>query len=93
MIRKQAAIDMTLKLDEGMFIKEQDIDDWLIANEEDDSSIIASQQQYQAVQEKVRAAIQGLHRVATRLQPNPAPARTAHRARLGLLLPLLTGSA
>jgi hypothetical protein len=81
MIRKQAAIDMTHKPEEGIFIKEQNIDNWLIANDyadEDDSSIAAFQQQYQAVQKKVRAAIQGLHRGATRLQPNPAPARTAH---------------
>jgi hypothetical protein len=72
---------MTLKPKEGMFIKEQDIDDWLITNDdddEDDSSIIAVQQQYQAVQEKIRAAIQGLHRDATRLPPNPTLARTAH---------------
>ena len=56
-------------------------DDWLIANDysdQDVSSITSSQQQYQAVQEKVRAAIQGLHRGATRLQPNPSPARTAY---------------
>ena len=81
MIQKQAAIDMTYKPEEGIFIKEQDIDDWLIANDyadEDDSSTSSSQQQYQAVKEKVRAAIQGLHRGATRLPPNPAPARTAH---------------
>ena len=81
MIRKQSGVDMTLKPKEGIFIKEQDIDDWLITNDdddEDDSSIIAAQQQYQAVQEKVRAAIQGLHRDATRLPPNPTLARTAH---------------
>ena len=81
MIRKQAAIDMTHKPEEGIFIKEQDIDGWVIANDdddEDDSSIIAVQQQYQAVQEKIRAAIQGLHRDATRLPPNPTLARTAH---------------
>ena len=82
MIRKRSsAVDMTLKPKEGIFIKEQDIDDWLITNDdddEDDSSIIAAQQQYQAVQEKVRAAIQGLHRDATRLPPNPTLARTAH---------------
>ena len=81
MIRKQAAIDMTHKPEEGIFIKEQDIVSWVIANDdadEDDSSIIVAQQQYQAVQEKVRAAIQGLHRDATRLPSNPTPARTAH---------------
>ena len=44
--------------------------------DEDDSSIASAQQQYQAVQEKVRAAIQGLHRNTTRLLPNPATART-----------------
>ena len=52
-IRKQSAIDMTLKPEEGRFIKEQDIDDWLIANDdddEDDSFIIATQQQYLAIQ-------------------------------------------
>ena len=52
MIRKQAAIDMTHKPEEGIFIKEQDIDDWLIvANDyadEDESSIASSQQQYQS---------------------------------------------
>jgi hypothetical protein len=51
MIRKQAAIDMTHKPEEGIFIKEQDIDDWLIANDyadEDDISIASSQQQYQS---------------------------------------------
>ena len=81
MIQKKAAIDLTYKPEEGIFIKEQDIDDWLIANDyadEDDISIASAQQQHQAVQEKVQAAIQGLHRDATRLQPNPAPARTAH---------------
>ena len=81
MIRKQAAIDMTHKSEEGIFIKEQDIDNCLITKDytdEDDNSITSSQQQYQSVQEKVRAAIQGLHRGATRLQPNQAPARTAH---------------
>ena len=60
MIRKQAAIDMTYKPEEGIFIKERDIVDWLIANDyadEDDSSTSSSQQQYQAVKEKVRAAI------------------------------------
>ena len=35
MIRQQAAIDLAHKSEEGIFIKEQDIDDWLIANHED----------------------------------------------------------
>ena len=52
MIRQQAAIDLTHKPEEGIFIKEQDIDDWLIANHEDDeatlSSTIADQQKYEA---------------------------------------------
>ena len=72
---------MTCKPEESIFVKEQDIDDWLIANhnaDDDDSSIAAAHQQYQAVQGKVRAVIQGLHRDTTRLPPNPAPARTAH---------------
>ena len=41
MIRKQKAIDMTYKPEEGKFIKEQEIDDWLIATDhadEDESS-------------------------------------------------------
>ena len=56
MIRKKAAIDLTYKPEEGIFIKEQDIDDWLITNDyadEDDISIASAQQQHQAVQEKV----------------------------------------
>jgi hypothetical protein len=36
MIRHQAAIDLTQKPEESIFMKEQDIDDWLIANHEDD---------------------------------------------------------
>ena len=35
MIRQQVAIDLAHKSEEGIFIKEQDIDDWLIANHED----------------------------------------------------------
>ena len=52
MIRQQAAIDLTHKPEEGILIKEQDIDDWLIANHEDDEDdierIIAEQQKYEA---------------------------------------------
>ena len=42
MIRQQAAIDLTYKPEEGIFIKEQDIDDWLIANHEDDEATLSS---------------------------------------------------
>jgi hypothetical protein len=89
MIRKQAAIDMTHKPEAGIFIKEQDIDDWLIANDyadEDDSSITSSQ-----------AAVPSRPRKGPSSNPTPTEPSTSthciHRARLGLLLPLLTGSA
>jgi hypothetical protein len=84
MIRKQAAIDITHIPDDGIFITEQDIDDWLISNHEDDeaggedATKPTTDPETQSIDEKVQAAIQGVHRGATRLQPNTAPARTAH---------------
>ena len=83
MIRQQAAIDLTHKPEDGTYITEQQIDDYLIANhkdDEDDSSIIAAQQkyQYQATLDMVRAS-NSRHRLyqdATRLPPNPAPVST-----------------
>ena len=80
MIRQQAAIDLTHKPEKGIFSTEQDIDNWLIANhqdDKDDSSIIAAQQKYQATLDMVRASNHGLYRDATRLPPTPAPVRTA----------------
>ena len=81
-IRKQAAIDLTHTPDDGIFILDQIIDDWLISNHEDDEAEVeanqAAQQKYQSVHEKVQAAIQGVHRGATRLQPNTAPARISY---------------
>jgi len=78
MIRKQAAIDLTKTPDEGIFITEQDIDDWLILNHEDDEEELAATarmlQKRKEVHDMVQAAIQGLHRGATRLQPNPPAA-------------------
>ena len=44
MIRKQAAIDINHKPEKGMFINEQDIDDWLIANDQADEEDSSSQQ-------------------------------------------------
>ena len=43
MIRQQAAIDMTQRPEEGIFINEKDVDDWLLiandyADEDDDAS-------------------------------------------------------
>ena len=67
MIRQQAAIDLTHKPEDGTYITEQQIDDYLIANhkdDEDDRSVIAAQQKYQATLDMVR------------LPPNPAPVRT-----------------
>jgi hypothetical protein len=55
------------KPEDGTYITEQQIDDYLIANhkdDEDDSSVIAAQQKYQATLDMVR------------LPPNPAPVRT-----------------
>jgi hypothetical protein len=82
MIRKQSAIDLTHRPEHGIYISEQDIDDWLIKNHQDDEKEVATnlaeQQKYQSVYEKVQAAIQGVHRGATRLQPNTAPARAEH---------------
>ena len=82
MIRQQAAIDLTHKPEEGVFFKEQDIDDWLIANHEDDeatlSSIIADQQKYEATLKMVSEsnAKAGIYRDATRIWPKPVPVRT-----------------
>jgi hypothetical protein len=81
MIRQQAAIDLTHKPEDGTYITEQQIDDYLIANhkdDEDDSSIIAAQQKYQITLGMVRASNSrhGLYRDATRLPPNPAPVST-----------------
>ena len=81
MIRQQAAIDLTHKPEDGTYITEQQIDDYLIANhkdDEDDSSIIAAQQKYQTTLGMVRASNSrhGLYRDATRLPPNPAPVST-----------------
>ena len=72
MIRQQAAIDLTLKPEEGIFIKEQDIDDWLIANHEDDGEkerIIAEQQKYEATLKIVieSNAKAGIYHDATRI--------------------------
>ena len=67
MIRQQAAIDLTHKPEDGTYITEQQIDDYLIANhkdDEDDSCVIAAQQKYQATLDMVR------------LPPNPALVRT-----------------
>ena len=95
MIRQQAAIDITHQPEESIFITEQQINDWLITNHEDDednSSIIAAQQKYQATLEMVCAsnAKDGLYRDATRIWPKPVPVRTVLE---GHLLSLLTGSA
>ena len=81
MIRQQAAIDLTHKPEDGTYITEQQIDDYLIANhkdDKDDSSIIAAQQKYQTTLGMVRASNSrhGLYRDATRLPPNPAPVST-----------------
>ena len=82
MIRQQAAIDLTHKPEEGIFIKEQDIDDWLIANHEDDeatlSSIIADQQKYEATLKMVSESIAKakIYRDATQIWPKPVPVRT-----------------
>jgi hypothetical protein len=59
MIRQQAAIDLNHKLEDGAYITEQHIDNYLIANhkdDEDDSSVIAAQQKYQATLKMVCAS-------------------------------------
>ena len=82
MNRQQSAIDLTHKPEEGIFIKEQDIDDYLIANRKDDevplSSIIADQQMYEATLKMVSEsnAKAGIYRDATRIWPKPVPVRT-----------------
>jgi hypothetical protein len=84
MIRKQAAIDLTHIPDDGIYINEHMIDDWLIQNhlsdesaEGEEDATKATDQEAQSVEEQVQAAIQAVHRGATRLQPNAAPA-SAH---------------
>ena len=99
MIRLQAAIDLTYGAEDGAYTMEQHIDNYLIANHEVEEGEIertfAAQQKYDAMLKMVREsnAKAGIYRDASRPWPKPVPVRAhpTREARLGLLLPLITG--
>ena len=53
MIRKQAAFDITTTTDHGIYVTEQDIDDWLIQKLDDDRSTASTAQSAENLQEGV----------------------------------------
>ena len=86
MIRKQAAFDMnTSNFDNGIYVAEQDIDDWLIRQDQrlndDDRSPATAAQSPAHLRKAFEKAIQSMDLGTTRL-PTPAPTvRTDHTER------------
>ena len=84
MIRQQAAIDLQHSTEDGAYITEQQIDDYLIANHEDEEGeterTLAAQHKYDATLKMVREANakEGFYpeEARARTWPRPVPVRS-----------------
>ena len=74
---------MTTTTDNGIFVTEQDIDDWLIRQDKqlednDHRSTSSAAQSAEHLQKEVEAAIHNVHLGATRLPPPATTVQTDH---------------
>ena len=82
MIRQQAAIDLQHNTEDGAYITEQQIDNYVIANHEAEEGemqrTLSVQQKYDATLQTAREANakEGFYRNETRTWPKPVPVRT-----------------
>ncbi len=91
-IRQQAAIDMTQRPEEGIFINEKDVDDWLLiandyADEDDFHHVVSAAAPIH--QRKSPSSYSSRFASGRNLTPTE---HCTHCSRLALLLPFLTGS-